>query len=151
MECNLLFILVILLFFPAEVCSAFSQAEACIDSFSVFSRNARIARLKLYASYPIESADIKAKLSVASQEHFTDFSTKYVCFLDLSPYLPSLRAEHKVELVNFAAQHARSLTPGPNDPEVSLSRLSRLYSLTCQKGQSHSMDYFRGQSAKATL
>lgn len=136
----------------AEARRIFTQAEARIDSFADFSRNARIARLKLYASYPDESANLKSKLFKACQEHFADFLTKYVCFLDLSPYLPSLERKHQVELVEAAARHSRGLAPRPSDSEVSMATYPMSWSsLTFLKGQSYPMDHFRGQCTKATL
>ena len=85
------------------------------------SRNARIARLKLYASWPLESADIQTNLLLACQEHFDDFSSKDVCYHDLFPHVPYLNQEHQANLLGAVSQYARSLMPGPDDSEVKLS------------------------------
>ena len=91
-----------------------------MNTFPKASRNARIARLNIYASWSHQSDDIQRKLLSACREHFVDFSTKDVCFNDLYPYVPYLKQQHQAELLEAASEHARGLRPGPNDAEVRL-------------------------------
>ena len=89
-----------------------------LETFARTSHNARLARLKFYACFPIEGLDNQSRLLEACTEHFATFSAKVVCFRDLCPYAPRLTRDLQAILLETAAAHTHSLTPGPNSSEV---------------------------------
>ena len=101
-----------------EIHSIQLQAETYVGVFLNTSRNARITRLKMYATWRPESKILQEKLLSACQEHFVHFSSKDACFSDLFPAVAHLRAEHQAKLLDAVSKLARSLRPRPNHHKV---------------------------------
>ena len=96
----------------------FALTEDIIQSCASYSRNARLAMLKLYASGPTKGVDHRAKLLSACLKYFRDYSTKLICFHDLRPYIERLNNQQQLDFLKLSAGEARNLKPTPREPEV---------------------------------
>ncbi len=84
------------------------------------SRNARLALIKHYSLASIADSKYQEKLLSACQEHFSDYSSRVVCFRNLHPHLPSLERSKQEELLRVAASTARGYKTRVNESEVSV-------------------------------
>lgn len=85
------------------------------------SRNARLALLKHYSLASILDKSYQDKLISACSEHFSDYSSRVVCFRDLHPYLSSLDKSNQEKLLRLAASTARDSKTQVNDSEVGIT------------------------------
>ena len=91
---------------------------------NTISRNARLALLKHYSLASIRDNSYQDKLVSACWEHFSDYSTRVVCFRDLHPYLPHLETSKQKELLEMTASTARGYKTRVNESEVSICTLA---------------------------
>ena len=96
---------------------------------NTISRNARLALIKYYSLVSIWDKSYQDRLVSACREHFSDYSSRVVCFRDLYPYLPRLERSKQEELLKLTAGIARGNKTKVNESEVSIDTLSR--SLGC--------------------
>jgi len=85
------------------------------------SRNVRLALIKHYSLASISDKSYQDKIFSACCEHFSDYSSRVVCFRNLHPYLSSLDRSNKEKLLRLAASTARDSKTQVNDSEVGIA------------------------------
>ena len=91
----------------------------CSPDAKIYERNARIALLMFYSIEVFERRKDQSILFQAITTYFRQFSFKYVCFLDLKPWLSHLDPEGQEQLLFDSAEIAQDARPQVGESEVS--------------------------------
>lgn len=115
------------------------------------SRNARLAMLRFYAQEGASDVVKQDRLFEACENHFREYSTKYVCSRDLQPYVAHLEPSRKELFLITSSSCAKSVSPKDNAPEVRASSMVTTLLLINAIGSSGFVDDFRNQRTEDGL
>ena len=84
------------------------------------SRNAHLAMLRFYSQECATDSEKQERLFESCENHFRDYSAKYICFRDLAPYVGHLDSSRKARLLITTNACAKSVSPKGDASEVRL-------------------------------